>query len=101
MDNARYNIAISAYQGRTTQGKLGDPQSNYDLIRQKQKNDAYEKGGIPSDRIAGISPLLLIPAAYLLIHGVPERPAPYENKLTLQELDQIQKKYLESLKQKK
>jgi hypothetical protein len=101
MDNARYNVAISAYQGRTTQGKLGDPQSNYDLIRQKQKNDAYEKGGIPSDRIAGISPLLLIPAAYLLIHGPPEKPAPYEKKLTLQELDQIQRKYLESLKQEK
>jgi hypothetical protein len=101
MDNARYNVAISAYQGRTTRGRLGDPQSNYDLITQKQKNDAYEKGGIPSDRIAGISPLLLIPAAYLLIHGAPERPAPYENKLTLQELDQIQKKYLESLKQQK
>ena len=98
MDNARYNVAISAYQGRTTQGKLGDPAANYDLLRQKQKVDAYEKGGIPSDMIAGINPLLLLPAAYLLIHGMPEKPPPLEQKLTRQELDQIQKKYLETLK---
>ena len=101
MDNARYNVAISAYQGRTTQGKLGDPAANYDLLRQRQKVDAYEKGGIPSDLIAGINPLLLLPAAYLLIHGMPEKPLPLEQKLTKQDLDQIQKKYLETLKQQK
>jgi hypothetical protein len=98
MDNARYNVAISAYQGRTTQGKLGDPAANYDLLRQRQKVDAYEKGGIPSDMIAGINPLLLLPAAYLLIHRMPEKPPPLEQKLTKQELDQIQKKYFETLK---
>jgi hypothetical protein len=101
MDNARYNVAISAYQGRTTQGKLGDPSANYDLIRERQKVNAYEKGGIPSDKIAGISPFLLVPAAYLLIHGVPEKTAPLEQKLTDQELDQIQKKYFESFKHQK
>lgn len=101
MNNARYNVAISAYQGRTTSGKLGDPSANYGMLRQKMKTDAYEKGGVPSDQIAGISPLLLIPAAYLLIHGVPEKPAPFENKLTDQELSQIMKKYLESHQQKK
>jgi hypothetical protein len=101
MDNARYNVAISAYQGRTTQGKLGDPTTNYDLIRQRQKVNAYEKGGIPSDKIVGISPFLLVPAAYLFIHGVPEKTAPLEQKLTDQELDQIQKKYFESLKHQK
>ena len=101
MDNARYNVAISAYQGRTTQGKLGDPAANYDLLRQRQKVDAYEKGGIPSDMIAGINPLLLLPAAYLLIHGMPEKPPPLEQKLTKQELNQIQKKYFETLKQQK
>jgi hypothetical protein len=101
MDNARYNVAISGYQGRTTQGKLGDPSANYELLRQRQKVDAYEKGGIPSDKMVGISPLLLIPAAYLLIHGLPEKPAPMEQKLTEQELNQIQKKYLESLQQRK
>jgi hypothetical protein len=96
MDNARYNVAISGYQGRTTQGKLGDPATNYGLIRQQLKVNAYEKGGIPSDQIAGISPLLIIPAAYLLIHGVPDKPAPFEHSLTDKELEQIQKKYLES-----
>ena len=101
MDNARYNVAISAYQGKTSQGKLGDPVTNYGLIRQQLKVNAYEKGGIPSDQIAGISPLLLIPAAYLLIHGVPEKPAPFEHSLTDKEVEQIQKKYLENLQQNK
>jgi len=96
MNNARYNVAISAYQGRTTQGKLGDPATNYVYLRQRQKINAYEKGGIPSDQIAGISPLLLLPAAYLIIHGAPDKPAPYEYRLTNQELEQIQKKYLET-----
>jgi hypothetical protein len=101
MDNARYNVAISAYQGRTTQGKLGDPSANYELIRERQKVNAYEKGGIPSDKIVGISPLLLVPAAYLLFHGVPGKSAPLEQNLTDQELDQIQKKYREILNQQK
>ena len=101
MNNARYNIALSGYQGRTTQGKLGDPATNYGLLRQRQKINAYEKGGIPSDKIVGLSPFLLLPAAYLLIHGVPEKPAPFEHNLTDQELDQIQKKYLEIQQQKK
>jgi hypothetical protein len=101
MDNARYNVAISAYQGRTTQGKLGDPSSNYNLLHQKQKTDASEKGGVPSDNMVGLNPFILIPAAYLLIHGAPEKPEPFQKKLTTQELNQIQQKYLETLKQKK
>jgi hypothetical protein len=101
MDNARYNVANAAYQGRTTQGKLGDPATNYGMLRQKQKIDAYEKGGISSDKIAGISPFLLVPAAYLLIHGLPEKTSPSEQQLTQQELDQIQKKYFETIKQQK
>jgi hypothetical protein len=100
-NNAKYNVAVSAYQGRTSQSKLGDPADNYLLLSQKQKVNAYEKGGIPSDRILGISPLLLIPAAYLLIKGLPEKPAPYKSQITDQEVDQINKKYLETLKQRK
>jgi len=100
MDNARYNVAISGYQGRTTQGKLGDPSTNYNIIRERQKTAAYEKGGLASDQIAGLSPLLLLPAAYLLIHGVPEKPAPFEHTLTTKELDQIMKKYNEEHQQK-
>lgn len=101
MENAKYNIANAGYQGRTTQGKLGDAASNYSLIRQQQKTNAYEKGGIPSDMIAGFSPLMIIPAAYFLLHGLPERPAPFDKKLTKQELDQIYQKYLESVQNNK
>jgi hypothetical protein len=51
--------------------------------------------------MVGISPLLLIPAAYLLIHGLPEKPAPLKQQLTDQEVDQIHIKYMEILKQRK
>lgn len=95
MDNARNNVAISAYQGRTTQGQLGDPADNYAAISQKQKVMAMEKGGIPSDQIAGLNPLLIIPAAYLLIKGFPEKPAQMKSELTPSELEEIHKKYLE------
>jgi hypothetical protein len=100
-DNAKYNVAVSAYQGRTTQATLGNPADNYEAIRHKQRVDAYEKGGIPSDKILGLSPLLLLPAAYLLIKGVPERPASFKPVLSNHDLDQINKKYLETLKQRK
>jgi len=100
-DNARYNVAVSAYQGRNSQSKLGDPATNYTHLSQKQKVDAYERGGIPSDKMVGLSPLLLIPAAYLLIHGLPEKPAPLKPQLSDQEVNQIQKKYLETMKQRK
>jgi len=101
MENARYNVAVSAYQGRIGQNTLGDPAINYELLRQKQKVDAYERGGIPSDKIIGLSPLMLIPAAYLLIHGLPEKPASVKPQVTTQEIEQIKKKYLETLKQRK
>jgi len=101
MENAKYNVAVSAYQGRVNQGKLGDPEMNYELIRQKQRSDAYSKGQIPSDRIVGISPLLLLPAAYLLVHGLPEKPSAVKPAVTDQEADLIRQKYLEEIKRKK
>jgi hypothetical protein len=100
-ENARYNVAVSAYQGRNSRSVLGDPADNYSALRNKQKVDAYERGGIPSDKIIGISPLLLLPAAYLLIKGLPEKPAPMKPDITNHELDQIYKKYIEILKQRK
>lgn len=100
-ENARYNVAVSAYQGRTSQSNLGNSSDNYLLLTQKQSVNAYEKGGIPSDRILGLSPFLLVPAAYLLIKGLPEKPAPFESQLTDHEVDQLHKKYLETLKHKK
>ncbi len=100
MENAKYNMAVSGYQGRIAMTHLGDPASNYSIIQHKRLRDASEKGTIPSDRMVGLSPLLLIPAAYLLINGLPEKPAPMKSNLTRQELDQIHKKYLETLTKK-
>lgn len=97
-ENARFNLAVSAYQGRQSLSTLGDPSSNYELLRQKQKIDAYEKGGIPSDRIIGLSPLMLIPAAYLLLNGFPQPPPAMKSGLTQQEINQIHRKYIEKLK---
>jgi hypothetical protein len=100
MDNAKYNVAVSAYAGRNSISSLGDPASNYEMLRQRQKVEAYERGGIPSDRILGLSPLMLIPAAYLLIHGLPEKPSAYKPDITSKELDELNKKYLEHIKRK-
>jgi hypothetical protein len=97
-DNARYNVAISAYQGKNSQGSFGNPSDNYAMLKEKQKVNAFEKGGIPSDRIVGFNPLLIAPAVYLLIKGLPEEPAPFRPELTNHEIDQIHKKYLETLK---
>jgi len=103
IENARYNVAVSAYQGRKSQSSLGDPATNYEILRRKQRIYAYERGGIPSDRIVGLSPFMLIPAVYLLFNGLPENPAPTSMKSSLsrQEVDQIHKKYLETISQRK
>jgi hypothetical protein len=101
LDNARYNLEVSAYQGKITSNKLGDPAANYELLRQRMREDAYSKGQIPSDRLVGISPLLLFPAAYLLMNGLPENPPPLQPHLTDQEINQIHRKYMERLKKGK
>ncbi len=100
MENARYNMAISSYQGKVNTGKLGDPTMNYESLRQQQKDNAYSKGQIPSDKIVGLSPLLLIPAAYLLIHGLPEKPSAVRPVVTDKEVELIREKYLETLRKK-
>lgn len=101
MANARNNIAVSAYQGRVSQSQLGDPRDNYSYILQKQKVDTYEKGGIPSEHIAGINALSIIPVAYFLLRGLPEKTPPLNQKLTDYEVDQIYRKYLETLEKRK
>jgi len=93
--NAKYNVALSAYSGKTTQGTLGNPIDNYAVISQRQKTDAFEKGGIPSNNMVSVSPFMLIPAAYLLIRGLPEPPAPFSPGLTQKEIDQIHEIYLQ------
>jgi len=76
MINAANNLKISTYQGLTGSNQLGDPIVNYELIRQKQRYEAYEKGQIPSSQMVALSPLVLIPLIYLLAEGLPENPAP-------------------------
>ncbi|MDX9725503.1 MAG: hypothetical protein RBT38_03875 [Bacteroidales bacterium] len=95
MENARYNVAVSAYQGRMAVNQLGDPSSNYAMIHRQNIINAFEKGGIPSDRIAGLSPVSLIGIVYILLNGFPEKPSPMKPTLTRQELEQIHKKYME------
>jgi hypothetical protein len=99
-DNARYNVAISAYQGRTStsNGTYNDPAYSYSVLSQKQKINAYGKGQIPSDQIFGANALLLIPAAILYLKGLPEKPGPMEPDLTDEELGMLQKRYLDSIK---
>lgn len=101
LENARSNISIATYQGKTGQAKLGDPNLSYEMMRQKQKIDAIEKGGIPSDKMAAISPLLLIPAFYLLLHGIPEVPPPPKQEISSKDMDELRKRYMESLKNRK
>jgi hypothetical protein len=98
IENARNNLALSAYQAKVSHGNLGDPSSNYEILRQQQQTEAYEKGQIPSSRIAGFSPLLIVPAIYLMMNGFPAKPAPMKSDLTDEEIKQIQSKYLESLR---
>lgn len=89
LNNAKDNINISVYQGLNNASTLGDPNANYSIIKQQQRQDAYEKGGIPSDKMIGLSPLLIIPAAYLLMNGLPTRPAPPAPRVTDKELERI------------
>jgi hypothetical protein len=100
MENAKYNFAVSSYQGRVNQNKLGDAATNYAMLREQQKNDAYSKGQIPPDKIAGLSPLLLIPAVYLLINGLPDKPSAVKPVVSDQETNMIISRYMEFLKKK-
>ncbi len=101
VENARYNLAVSAYQGRISQNRLGDPAINYELLRQRQRYDAYTKGQIPGDKMVALSPLILIPAAYMLIHGLPEKPEARLPMVTEQELSAMHRQYLEKLRKQK
>lgn len=100
MDNARNNLNIASFQGRVSQSKMGDPLLNYEVLRQRQRIEAYEKGGIPSSRMVGISPLLLVPAVYLLIHGLPEKPLPPSQGISSKELNDLNKRYQELIRKK-
>jgi hypothetical protein len=100
VENAIANVSTASYVARTTPGKLGDPSANYNYLRQKSKIEAYEKGGIPSERILGLNSLLLIPATFLLLHGRPETPPPPKPHITSKDMDDLRKTYIESLRKK-
>jgi hypothetical protein len=98
--NASNNIALSGYVARMNQNKLGDPATNYQVIRERQKESIFTRGQIPDDRIVGLSPLILVPAVYMLIKGLPEALPAYRQGLTEQEVEEIHKRYLESIRKK-
>lgn len=100
LENAKSNISIAAYQGRTGQPRTSDPYMNYEILRNRQKIDAYEKGGIPSDKMVSVSPFMLIPALYLLLHGLPEVPAPPETRISDKEMEELNRIYFDTLRKK-
>lgn len=100
IENARNNINIAAWQGKTSQPRFGDPMINYEYLRNKQKVEAYEKGGIPSDKMVGLSPLLLIPTAYLLINGFPEKPEFIQSSVSQSEIFELNELFLEKIRKK-
>jgi len=89
--NASNNLRMAVYQGLTTQPELGDPVTNYELLRQKQRMEAYEKGQIPSGKILGLSPLILIPVLYRLASGPPEDPVPPAPHISARDMEHLRR----------
>lgn len=87
--NATNNLKIAAYQGITSASRQVDPASNYELLRQKQRIDAYEKGGIPSSQMVSLSPFTIIPLIYILAKGLPEDPEPPKPYISVRELERL------------
>ncbi|MEZ5001001.1 MAG: hypothetical protein R2744_11560 [Bacteroidales bacterium] len=100
--NAQNNLMISTYQGLNNQATLGDPETNYSLLKQKQTIDAYEKGGIPSDRMVGLNVISLIPTTiYLLANGLPEKPPPPKPHVSNNDIEKMKRAYRDALEQKR
>jgi len=100
-ENARNNLAMSVHQALTTERKLTDPRDFYDVQREKHKVEAYEKGGIPSDRMVALSPLMIIPAYYLLMNGFPEAPKAPVEKISYKDLERLRKAHQDQLLRQK
>lgn len=102
LQNAQNNLIVSTYQGINSSAELGDPGTNYDLLRRRQTINAYEKGGIPSDQMMNLNVISLIPATiYILANGLPEKPPPPKPHVSYSEIEKMKRAYRESLKQKK
>ncbi len=91
MINASNNLRMAVYQGLTTPPELGDPATNYELLRQKQRMEAYEKGQIPSSQMLGLSPLILIPILYRLASGPPEDPKPPAPHISARDMEHLRR----------
>lgn len=85
--NATNNLRMAVYQGLTNPADLGDPHSNYEVIRRRLRAEAFDKGQIPSDKMIGLSPFTLIPLIYMIAAGPPETPDPPEPHISARELD--------------
>jgi hypothetical protein len=91
MINASNNLRMAVYQGLTTQPELGDPATNYEILRQKQRMEAYEKGQIPSGQMVGLSPFTLIPLIYMLVAGPPEDPDPPAPYISARDMERLRR----------
>lgn len=87
--NATNNLRMAVYQGLANPPALGDPATNYEILRQRQRMEAYDKGQIPSDRMIGLSPFTLIPILYVIAKGPPEDPEPPTPHVSARELDYL------------
>ena len=89
MVNAANNLKISTYQGLTSANELSDPSSNYELLRQKLRVEAGEKGGIPTDQMVIFNPFVIIPIVYILAKGLPQDPDPPAPYISPGEMNRI------------
>jgi len=97
--NARNNIETATWQGLTSSATLGDPQTNFELLRRKQVITASEMGGFPSDRMLNMNLISVLPAAiYLLSNGLPEKEAPPEPYVSPRELEKMIELYKKKYK---
>jgi len=96
-ENARNNIALGVHQGLTGQSRLGDPATNYAVLLEKHKIEAYEKGGIPSDKMVTLSPFMIIPAYYLLMNGLPDPPRAPKAGISNQDLTKLRNAYRDKI----
>lgn len=87
--NATNNLRLSAYQGLVNASKLGDPDTNYELLRQKQRYEAYEKGQISAGQMLAVSPLTIISLVYLMAVGLPEDPEPPVPYISVREMENL------------
>lgn len=100
--NAKNNLEVATYQGLHSESALGDPGTNYELLRRKQVISAYEKGGIPSDQMLGLNLISAIPVGiFLLKNGLPGKPEPPEPHVSDREIERMINLYKRNLREER